>query len=107
MPVSVTKWSRRWGNELPKITNLLQGSTVVSDAAILLSPDSRWAFRVQQHTDKFKYNALVLDYYKALRQLRTNVDVVFPQQDFSRYKVIVAPALLVVDRELGTKLTTS
>ena len=93
------------GKELPTITNLLQGSTVVSDAAILLSPDSRWAFRVQPHTDKFKYNALVLDYYKALSQLRTNVDVVFPQQDFSRYKVIVAPALLIVDRELGTKLT--
>ncbi len=92
------------GHELPKVTKLLQGSTVESDAAILISPDSRWSFRIQQHTDKFSYNALVLDYYRALRQLRTNVDMVFPQQDFSRYKLIVAPALLVVDRKLGAKL---
>ena len=92
------------GHELPKITKLLQGSTVVSDAAILISPDSRWSFRIQPHTDKFKYNALVLDYYKALRQLRTNVDMVFPQQDFSRYKLIVAPALLIVDKQLSAKL---
>jgi beta-galactosidase len=93
------------GHELPKITKLLQGSTVVSDAAILISPDSRWSFRIQPHTSKFSYDALVVDYYKALRQLRTNVDVVFPQQDFSHYKIIVAPALLVVDRELGARLT--
>lgn len=93
------------GKELPKITSLLQGSTVVSDVAMLVSPDSRWSFRVQPHTTKFNYDALVVDYYKALRQLRTNVDLVFPQQDFSHYKVIVAPALLVVDRELGAKLT--
>ncbi len=92
------------GEELPKITKLLQGSTVVSDAAILLSPDSRWSFKVQQHTNKFGYDALLLDYYKALRQLRTNVDIVFPEQDFSRYKLIVAPALLIVDRQLGAKL---
>ena len=92
------------GNELPAITKLLQGSTVASDVAMLLSPDSRWSFRVQPHTNKFSYDALAIDYYKALRQLRTNVDIVFPQQDFSRYKMIVAPALLVVDPALGTKL---
>lgn len=92
------------GHELPKITNLLEGSRVASDAAILLSPDSRWSFRVQQHTSKFSYDALVLDYYRALRQLGTNVDIVFPQQDFSRYKLIVAPALLIVDQPLSAKL---
>jgi beta-galactosidase len=93
------------GNELPKITKLLQGSSVVSDVALLVSPDSRWSFRIQPHTSKFSYDALVNDYYKALRQMQTNVDLVFPQQDFSHYKVIVAPALLVVDRDLGARLT--
>ncbi len=93
------------GKELPIITNLLKGSRVVSDVALLFSPDSRWSFRVQPHTKKFSYDKVALDYYKALRQLRINVDVVFPEQDLSRYKVIVAPALLIVDQQLSTKLT--
>ena len=94
------------GKELPELTDLLHGSTVSSQVAMLLSPESRWAFRIQPHTDKFNYNAVVLDYYRALRQLRTNVDILFPQQDFSKYKVIVAPALLVVDKTLGAKLAS-
>jgi len=94
------------GHELPRIAGLLKGSTVVSDVAILLSPDSRWAFRDQPHTKNLDYDRQVISYYKALRQLRINVDIVFPQQDFTRYKMIIAPSLLVVDRGLGARLTT-
>jgi beta-galactosidase len=93
------------GKELPVITGLLKGSTVPSDVALLLSPDSRWAFHVQKYAKNIDYDRQVINYYKALRQMRTNVDIVFPQQDFTRYKVIIAPSLLVVDHELTAKLT--
>ncbi len=35
------------GKELPKLTELLRGSKVVSPVALLVSPDSRWAFHIQ------------------------------------------------------------
>jgi beta-galactosidase len=92
------------GHELPKITALLHGSKVVSPAAVLISPDTRWAFRIQPHAKDFDYNRQTLSFYRALRQARVNVDVAFPQSDLSRYKLVVAPSLLVVDAALAAKL---
>jgi len=92
------------GHELPKITALLHGSRVVSPAAMLISPESRWAFHVQPHAKDFDYDRQALLFYRALRQSRVNVDVAFPGSDFSPYKLIVAPSLLVVDFGLASKL---
>jgi len=93
------------GKELGQLTDLLRGSKVVSPVAILISPDSRWAFHIQPLVEKFDYNQQLHPYYDAIRRLGVNVDVVFPQSDFSSYKIIVAPALFVVDKPLVSKLT--
>ncbi|HMD84829.1 MAG TPA: beta-galactosidase [Terriglobia bacterium] len=92
------------GHELPKITDLLHGSKVVSPAAVLISPETRWAFHIQPHAKEFDYDRQTLRFYRALRQSRVNVDVAFPGSDFSPYKLIVAPSLLVVDSGLASKL---
>ena len=102
------------GKELPKLTELLHGSKVVSEVALLVSPDSRWAFHIQPLVEgagakagpkvNFDYNRQLREYYDARRRLGINVDAVFPQSEFSSYKVIIAPSLFVVDAPLVSKL---
>ncbi len=97
----------RTGKELAQLGELLRGSKVVSPAALLVSPDSRWAFHIQPLVKAFSYDVQLHHYYDALRRGGIGVDVVFPQSDLSSYKLIVAPSLLVVDKLLVDKLTES
>lgn len=92
------------GKELGQLTELLRGSTVAASVAILVSPDSRWAFKIQPLVKEFNYNRQLHLYYDAFRRLGINVDVVFPHSDFSAYKILVAPSLFVVDKPLVDKL---
>ena len=93
------------GKEVKQLSSILHGSTPVSPAALLVSPDTRWAFHIQTLVKDFDYNRQLGSYYAALRQQGIGVDVVFPQSDFSAYKVIVAPSLFVVTKSLVDKLT--
>ncbi len=95
----------RMGKEIQRLTPVLEGSHVVSKVALLVSPDSRWAFHIQPLTKGFNYNRQLYRYYDAFRRRAVNVDVVFPQDNFSAYKVLVAPSLFVVNAELVRKLT--
>jgi len=92
------------GKELSQLTDVLHGSRVVSPAALLVSPDSRWAFHIQPLVESFDYNHQLHLYYDAFRRLGINVDVLFPQSDFTPYKIIVAPSLFVLDKPLADKL---
>jgi beta-galactosidase len=93
------------GKEVKQLAPLLEGSHPVSQVAMLVSPDSRWAFDIQPTVRDFNYNRQLHLYYDALRRLGVGVDVVFPQADFGPYKVLVAPSLFVVDPTLTRKLT--
>lgn len=95
----------RMGKEVTRLTPLLRGSTVISKIALLVSPDSRWAFDIQPTTKSLNYNRELLAYYSALRRRGLNVDVIFPQADFSRYRLIVAPLLFVTSPALTERLT--
>ena len=92
------------GKELAQLTELLRGSKVVSPVALLVSPDSRWAFHIQPLVKDFSYNRQLGLFYSAFRRAGVSVDVVFPGSDFSPYKIVVAPALFVVDNPLVEKL---
>jgi beta-galactosidase len=95
----------RMGKEMQRLTPLLEGSRVVSRVALLVSPDSRWAFHIQPLTKGFNYNRQLQRYYDAFRRRGVNVDVVFPQSSFSGYKILVAPSLFVVNAPLVRKLS--
>ena len=95
----------RTGKELGQLTDLLHGSKVVSPVAMLVSPDSRWAFEIQPLVEDFHYDRQLHDFYDAFRRASVSVDVAFPRSDLSTYRVVVAPALFVVDQSLADKLT--
>lgn len=93
------------GGEMKKLAPLIEGSTVNSQAALLVSPDTRWAFHIQPTTKALDYNGELREYYAALRRRGVNVNVVFPQAGLSAYKIIVTPSLLVTSPALVQKLT--
>ena len=93
------------GAEVKHLTALLEGSRPLAQVAMLVSPDSRWAFHIQPLVKEFDYNRQLHLYYDALRRHGVGVDVVFPQADLSAYKIVVAPSLFVVDPGLTRKLT--
>jgi beta-galactosidase len=95
---------QKTGKELQQLAPLLHGSTVVSPVAVLNSPDSRWALQNQPGVESFQYDQQLQDFYDAFRRGGVNVDVAFPQTEFSAYRVIVAPALFVSNEALADKL---
>ena len=93
------------GKELGQLTELLHGSEVVSPVAVLVSPDSRWAFEIQPLVAGFDYDRELHNFYDAFRRSGVNVDVAFPQSDLAAYRIVVAPCLFVADQALADKLT--
>jgi len=78
-----------------------RGTTVVSDVALLNSYDSRWAIDFQKHTNKYDQIELLQSYYHALRGLSQSIDVVNPYAPLAGYKLVVAPDLNLIPKDLA------
>src|SRR5262245_1374806 len=84
------------GGELKRVGNQFLGAKNRNQVAMILSYDTRWAFQGQANHADFKYSALFSSYYKALHSRNIGVDVVPPNADLSRYKLVIAPALYIL-----------
>ncbi len=94
------------GLELKRIGDAIQGSSVHAEVAMLLDYDSRFAFQVQANNPNFSYPAHFATIYEAFHRLNVPVDIVPPDADLSRYKLVTAPALYVLDDALAGRLKT-
>ncbi|GHF49390.1 beta-galactosidase [Deinococcus metalli] len=77
---------------------------VVNRVAVLHDYDSLWAYNAQPHSGGLNYWAQTFAYYRALRALGVDVDIVHPDSDLSGYAVVVAPALTVMTPERARHL---
>lgn len=75
--------------------NIMKNTQIVSDIAILYSPESEYAFKIQPQTDGFYYFEQLKYFHAAFSRYGANVDIVSPETDLSMYKIVVAPALYV------------
>jgi beta-galactosidase len=76
----------------------------VSQVALLYSYDSHWAIQFQKHTEKYDDIGLLKSYCRALRQLSQSVDVGSAYAPLDSYKLVVAPSLNVLPKDLGDHL---
>jgi beta-galactosidase len=79
-------------------------TTPVSKVALLYSYDSHWAIQFQKHTEKYDDFGLLKSYYRALRQISQSVDVVSAYAPLESYKLVVAPSLNVLPKDLADHL---
>ena len=80
---------------------------VATPIALLHDYESLWAYDAQPHSAGASYWAQVFSYYVALRGLGLDVDIRHPSQDLSGYRLIVAPALQLMDEDRAAGLAAA
>lgn len=92
------------GREFAKAAETLAGTAPESQVAMLHSYDSRWAIDNQRHHHNFDPVALLQQWYRPLRTIAQQMDVVNPMAPLDGYKLVVAPGLNVIPEQLGKHL---
>ena len=92
------------GKEFSLAGPALAGTTPVSEVALLHSYDSRWAVSWQRHNQKFDTVGLFNAYYRPLRSIAQQMDVIAPSAPLESYKLVVAPALNVLPDAVANHL---
>ena len=90
--------------EFAQVESSFRDTIPVSQVALLYSYDSHWAIQFQKHTEKYDDIGLLKSYYGALRHLAQSVDVVSAYAPLDSYKLVVAPSLNVLPKDLAEHL---
>ena len=78
--------------------DVFKSAKMVSEIAILYSPDCFNALKIQPQTDNFDYLEQLENFHSAFARYGANIDVVSADSDLSGYKIVVAPAVFVNDK---------
>lgn len=96
--------ARLIGEEFARVSELLSGSTIQSKTAILNCYDSRWAIEFQPHHADFDYVAHLQHWYRPLAARNLNIDILSADEPLDGYRLVVAPALNILDEARVEKL---
>jgi beta-galactosidase len=103
-PVPLYPEVQQIGAEFEKLGPVLANTYVDSEVAILHSYEARWAIEWQPQSDKFDPLQEMARYYGPLHRATQAVDIVAPNVDLSKYKLVIAPALNLVTGEDANNL---
>ncbi len=78
-------------------------SDINAEVAVLYDYDNIWSWRFQTQSQEFNFTNELMRLYTPFYKFNTKMDVIPTTRDFSRYKVLVVPALQVIDEELGNR----
>jgi beta-galactosidase len=81
------------GREIATTRSLLAGTVPTADVAILNSYDNRWAIEAQRQHRDFDYIAHLNHYYRPLAARNIALDVISADAPLDGYKLVIAPAL--------------
>ncbi len=103
-PVPLYEEIQQVGREFAEASGALEGTSPVSEVALLHDYDSRWAIEFQRHHRDYDPIAVLLDYYRPLRDAVQSVAIVSPREPLESNRLVVAPWLNVLPEELGRHL---
>lgn len=96
---------RQIGREFERVAELLGGSTPAeARVAILNDYESRWAIDWQRHHHGFDYVEHLLSYYRPLAARNIAVDIISADTPLDPYRLVIAPALLIITPERAERL---
>jgi len=84
------------GRDFAAASQVLDGSEVKANAAILNSYGDRWSIHWQRHHAEFDYVVHAGAYYRPLASRNIPVDIISSEEELSGYKLVVAPCLLML-----------
>lgn len=82
----------------------LQGASIKSEVAVLLSFENEYAFKQQPQTEGYYYLEQLQRLHRAFTALGMNVDIVDSRADLNSYKIVCAPELYVLDETVAENL---
>ncbi|MBN1888769.1 MAG: beta-galactosidase [Thermoflexales bacterium] len=92
------------GEDFAKVSSLLAGSTPSAEVAMLNSYDNRWSLHAQRHHRDFDYVAHLTHYYRPLAARNIAADVLSADASLDGYKLVIAPALLMLSDSRAARL---
>lgn len=103
-PVPLYEEVEQIGREFAQASEALEGTSPRADVAILHSYDSRWAINGQRHNRDFDPVGLLFSYYRPVREILQQVDIVSPASSLSGYRLVIAPGLNVLPDDIAQNL---
>ncbi|KWX78765.1 beta-galactosidase [Paenibacillus jilunlii] len=93
------------GRTLAELQDVV-GTTTPVQTAIIYDWDNRWAIKDAQgiRNSGLKYEETVLQHYQALWELGIPVDIIGSEEDFSAYKLVIAPMLYLISEDNGKRI---
>ena len=98
--------AKQLASDFAAATNVLTDTAPVAEVALLNSYDNRWSIHAQRHHRDFDYGAHFLHYYRALARRNIATDVLSVDAALEGYKLVIAPALLMLNEERASRLKT-
>ena len=92
------------GAELQKIGEIITGSQIKPQVAIMQSYDTRFAFQVQPNNPRFGYESHIQDIYRGFFNHNIPVEIVSEKDPLTDFKVVVVPAMYVLTKETAANL---
>ena len=91
--------------EYHALASELEGTTLRPEVAVIYDYETIWALRIQPGYPENTYHAAMLRYWSALARAGVSADMVKPTDDFSRYKVVLAPDFHIVPDHVAKRLS--
>ena len=98
--------AQQLARDFSSASHLMAGSRLVADVALLNCYDSRWSIQWQPHHKDFDYVAHLLHYYRPLASQNISVDILSADAALDGYKLVIAPALLILNDRRVAQLKT-
>ena len=104
MPMPVYDEIARTGAEFARAAAALEGTVPQAQIGVLYDYPSLWAIDFQRHNKNFDPVAAIGAFYAPLETLAQAVDVVSPDSELGRYRLVVAPGLNVLTDAQASRL---
>lgn len=104
---------KQTGEELARISPIIDATRPAAQTALLMSYESRWALTSVSSTqllssrfgaDELDVHEEVKAYHTALMDHNVTTDALDPREDLSAYKLVIAPRLYIIDQPAADNL---
>jgi beta-galactosidase len=86
------------------LSELNFGAVTPAIAAVVFDYEAAWTLQIQPQGDDFDYLDVVLRFYRALRRLGLNIDIISQKASLEPYRILVIPSLPIVRSEFLASL---
>jgi beta-galactosidase len=103
-PLPIYDEVRAIGSDFERAANAIAGTAPQAQVALITTYDSRWAIDFQLHNRNYDQLDVLLGYYRPLRDDRLTVDIVNANAPLANYKLVFAPSLNLISKDLAAHL---